>query len=380
MPDLHHYQGREQAFVKHALIEKYLTRFAIKISSKWDEIVLIDAFAGPWGAKSEDYQDTSFCIALKCLEEGTRVAQERFGRKTLVRAVLIEKNPNAFRELKKFGESKSRPGFEIISLEGAFEDQHEELRRLVERGASKRAFTFALIDPKGWSGLSMQKIAPLVRGRSSEVLVNVMTSFIGRFVDVENCRDSYESFFGRKGVAEAIAATPMSEREDAVVREYCRSLRSICGFKHVSSCVVLEPGKKGVKYFMVFGTNDPMGIKVFKEAEAHAASLQDEIQERKTLGNQLALFSTTETGRVSDSLRERYRKRAFRRVEELFIDQISASYAEVFCEAMAMPLITESELIEYLRKHMRLEIRLDGQRRKRPNIENLNDLVIRKGA
>ena len=39
------------------------------------------------------------------------------------------------------------------------------------------------------------------------------------------------------------------------MREYCRSLRERCGFQHVLSCVVLQPDKKGVKYFMVFGTN-----------------------------------------------------------------------------------------------------------------------------
>ncbi len=37
---------------------------AIKISSNWNEIIYIDAFAGPWGSKAEDLSDTSFCIAL----------------------------------------------------------------------------------------------------------------------------------------------------------------------------------------------------------------------------------------------------------------------------------------------------------------------------
>src|SRR5690554_2336202 len=103
----------------------------------------------------------------------------------------------------------------------------------------------------------MVKVSPLLRKRSAEVLVNVMTSFIHRFADADNCQLSYEQFFGRGGVREIISETPSEERADAVVREYCRSLRTFCGFDHVSSAVVLQPDKRGIKYFMVFGTNSP---------------------------------------------------------------------------------------------------------------------------
>ncbi len=77
MPNLEHYEGREQGFVKHSLLDKYLEEFAIKISSNWNEIIYIDAFAGPWGSKAEDLSDTSFCIALKRLKSGTEVARRQ---------------------------------------------------------------------------------------------------------------------------------------------------------------------------------------------------------------------------------------------------------------------------------------------------------------
>lgn len=103
MPDLEHYKGgREQGYIKHALIEKYLERFTIKIGSKWDEIAFIDAFAGPWGAKSEDLSDTSFGIALDRLERGLKVLQTVHGKSPRIRAFLIEKDLDAFGKLDAF--------------------------------------------------------------------------------------------------------------------------------------------------------------------------------------------------------------------------------------------------------------------------------------
>jgi hypothetical protein len=133
--------------------------------------------------------------------------------------------------------------------------------------------------------------------------------------------------------------------------------------------VVLQPDKKGVKYFMVFATNDPMGIKVFKEAEAHAASLQDQIKHEREFGDQMSLFSVDSIQPVSESLRTKYRALAFARVEEMFRSKPDHSYADVFCKAMAMPLVTEQELIDFLATHPYLRIYLEGERRKKPNIQ-----------
>lgn len=373
MPDLEHYRGREQGYIKHALIEKYLVPFTIKIGSKWDEIVFLDAFAGPWGAQSADLSDTSFAVALTRLEEGLEVLSRFHKRSPNIRAILIEKDPMAFSKLDAFVRGRTFNGVEAECLHGEFEELVPGLKDSINEDNS---FLFSLIDPKGWTGLSMGVIAPLLRRRPSEVLVNVMTSFVHRFADVNKCRDSYEDFFGRTGVREIIANSPPSERQDVVVREYCRSLRLLCGYQHVSSCVVLEPDKKGVKYFMVFATNNPMGIKVFKEAEAYAASLQDEVKFAKEFGDQAPLFASDQIEPVSVRLRQKYRSLAFERVEAMFGASSEASYAEVFCKAMAMPLVTEAELVEFINNHPRLQLVLAGKRRTKPDIQNKADRVV----
>src|SRR3954462_5749499 len=63
------YQGREQAYVKHVFLERYLERLVHKTASSYDHIVYVDGFAGPWQSASEQFQDTSFGIALHALRQ-----------------------------------------------------------------------------------------------------------------------------------------------------------------------------------------------------------------------------------------------------------------------------------------------------------------------
>ena len=61
------YAGREQAFIKHCLLEQYLPEWAWKIGSQWDALVYVDGFAGPWDVRSPDFADSSFGIAVNAL-------------------------------------------------------------------------------------------------------------------------------------------------------------------------------------------------------------------------------------------------------------------------------------------------------------------------
>ena len=65
--DLSNYQGREQAYVKHCLLERYLPDWAYKVGSTWDSLVYVDAFAGPWQTRHPNYADSSFGVAVDAL-------------------------------------------------------------------------------------------------------------------------------------------------------------------------------------------------------------------------------------------------------------------------------------------------------------------------
>jgi hypothetical protein len=59
MVAIHDYQGREQAYVKHVFLERYLERLVHKTASRYDHLVYVDGFAGPWQSANEQFQDTS---------------------------------------------------------------------------------------------------------------------------------------------------------------------------------------------------------------------------------------------------------------------------------------------------------------------------------
>jgi hypothetical protein len=45
--------GREQAYVKHSLLENYLGQLVYRVGQAWDAIVYVDGFAGPWGCERQ---------------------------------------------------------------------------------------------------------------------------------------------------------------------------------------------------------------------------------------------------------------------------------------------------------------------------------------
>src|SRR5271166_3932247 len=95
--DLTKYAGREQAYVKHRLLEEYLSQWGYKVGSSWDSLVYVDGFAGPWGSKDENFSDSSFGIATRVLNQvvsGLRQARDVHGL-----CLFVEKKPDAFAKL-----------------------------------------------------------------------------------------------------------------------------------------------------------------------------------------------------------------------------------------------------------------------------------------
>jgi hypothetical protein len=66
---LEQYRGREQSFIKHDFLTRYLQAAAYKtLQGRSSVFNFVDAFAGPWSTTAEDYSDASFDQALRTLE------------------------------------------------------------------------------------------------------------------------------------------------------------------------------------------------------------------------------------------------------------------------------------------------------------------------
>ena len=59
------YIGKEQAYVKHTILKKYLQRLFMIVGKKEKIINYVDCFSGPWKEKNYDLSDTSIGISLE---------------------------------------------------------------------------------------------------------------------------------------------------------------------------------------------------------------------------------------------------------------------------------------------------------------------------
>ena len=317
--DLKHYLGREQAYVKHCLLEKYLAPLVYKVGSAWDSIVYIDGFSGPWQVNDPDLRDSSFGVALETLHAAHNGLYENHGRNVPIEMILVEANKQAFGKLEAYAKKKTVPGFRLHPIFGEFACEIPNIQHFV-RTHCKNPFHFVFLDPKGWADIPMNEMDTFLRDRSCEVLINLMTRHIIRFLDEESRADSYNNLFGRVGVLEKLRDLPREndERAEQAVREYCRSLSQLCGYKYVSSAVILEPEKEAVRYFLVYGTNAIDGLIVFKNAEIVAARIQDRIRDEtrttKTRQFEFQFGSDTPNSGLAESLRKRYVSRAKKKV------------------------------------------------------------------
>ena len=213
------YAGREQAYVKHFVLETYLQRLAFKLGNFRSGVTIryVDGFSGPWQEQSPTFEDTSPHIALDQLGR----AREDLGKmgKTLnVACMFIEKDKDAFVKLRNL--CARFPGIEVEVLNGEFESQIGDVVRFVRGGVDP--FSFVFIDPKGWTGYGLKAITPLLRVRPGEVLINFMTKDIKRFIDDpdSSARPTFVDLFGTEDYRGRWAGLSGPERGGYPVRAY----------------------------------------------------------------------------------------------------------------------------------------------------------------
>lgn len=172
--DLANYEGREQAYVKHHFLANYVELLVMKVTSRYDSFAYVDGYSGPWKNTDEDFADTSFGIALKAMRNARETWKERKGREIQMSAILVERDPKAYERLQAIREQY--PEIRIKTINGTFADEVPTILAAIP----SRAFSFVLIDPKGWK-IDMQKVQPLIRRPDCEVLLNFMFDFVNRF-------------------------------------------------------------------------------------------------------------------------------------------------------------------------------------------------------
>jgi three-Cys-motif partner protein len=270
--DIANYEGREQAFVKHTFLDKYLPSLVGKVCSRYDEFVYIDGFAGPWkSATGQRFDDTSFGIALKHMT-AQRLLYLSKGRDIKMRAFLVEKDANSFAELQQA--IVSFPKIEVTALKGMMKEQAAKIASSIPSSA----FSFTLIDPKGFPEIGA--MMPLLKRQNAEALVNFMFDFANRFAgtDLIPKLEAWLSGSGNPDWRKQIEGMTSAEREAMLVDLAVEALRATPGYTYAPVITVDKVLNDRTLYKLIFLSRHPKGLEVFRKSESDALGAQAEVR------------------------------------------------------------------------------------------------------
>lgn len=274
------YEGREQSYLKHRVLQEYLREWSHKIGSLGQRgrlrLWYVDCFAGPWHSRSERLTDTSIYIGLKALEEAA-LTWKRQGYQVDTSAIFVEKNPNAYRDLDQFLRS-NQGTVKTVALPGSFGDNVGEICHHLKEDPA-----FVFMDPTGFKGAAMGFLPPLLRPRMRDVLINVMFDHMNRFRVI--LQDHMREFFNL-GDDEL----PTSASEVEIFALYREKLKQTCGLDVAADLRVPHPEKDRTWFRLVIGGKSPTVLEVFRRVEAtvlgrEAADVRELVLQRKEREN-----------------------------------------------------------------------------------------------
>ncbi|PIQ95983.1 MAG: hypothetical protein COV67_11945 [Nitrospinae bacterium CG11_big_fil_rev_8_21_14_0_20_56_8] len=347
------YVGKEQTYLKHFFLERYIERVAFNIGSFENDFVYVDGFSGPWRSQDEAYEDTSFGIAIKKLRF-VHDAYLKQGKKLHIRCLFIEKDGTAYTELKRWADSIE--DFEAKSIHGEFENVIPQIQDFIGR-----SFSLIFIDPTGWKGFALEKIKPILKLRG-EVIINFMFDYINRFLINDNREDivaTFNDLFGGEGYRkeyDLIRGKGFSE-EEAKSKVYLGRLRKFGEFPHIGSFQILKPRHDRSFFYLLYGTRHIKGLIEFRKVEKRVFKKQNDI--RKSIkhkngaqGPEQLSFPGEEFSQRDPTLLERERNRhledAIGLINSLIGENDTLKYVDILGKALEIPFVYEDDVKKFL--------------------------------
>lgn len=285
--DLELYRDREQSFIKHQFLTKYLQAAAFKtLQGHSSTFNFVDAFAGPWKISDDaKYSDASFDQAINTLED-VRVALARRGISGLkIRFCFCERRRESVARLRAYAASKGN--FEIHVFEGAFEDNLDDIAATLPNG-----FTFTFIDPTGWN-IRNKKVFSFLRTQDGEFLLNFMSDHINRHAEYDEVEASFGRFLADAQWAREFSRLPAdwgNERKMLFLLKEAMRARKIATY--LPDFSIMVPRKERVKMRLILGTKSPKGLAVFRDVQEKVEKQEMEVRHSLREGDtpQASLF------------------------------------------------------------------------------------------
>jgi three-Cys-motif partner protein len=341
------YLDREQSELKHYAIKLYLEAATRILGSAWD-IKYVDCCAGPWASTQSDYSDTSFGIAFAVLRAMRRELAAR-SRVPRVACLFIEKDVAPFSKLDKFAKATHS---DEVGVRAENWDFAEHINEIVRYCSTRGTFSFILIDPWGWKLAGISVISPLLKLKPGEVVINLMSSFITRFVN-DSATDLSDLLGKDFPELRKLSGT---ELEFAVVRTYCDLIKHEGDFAYVCALPVMKPDSDAFNFYLIYATRHAKGVEVFKnverrtEAQTHVVRADVQSRQRQAQSGNLELFEAPVLYREQkyQQLASDNRGRAKRRILELLQSGTDIPYDTCWAEALQYSAVYETDLRSWI--------------------------------
>jgi three-Cys-motif partner protein len=316
MVSLIDYVGREQSYVKHVFLESYLEALIHKTASKYPHIVYVDGFAGPWQSANEKFEDTSFGIGLNALRQAKRSWNQQ-QRDVRMSAFLVERDPSTYEQLARI--PRLYPDVTIRT----YNDDFLTVLPTILKNIPPDAFTFFLVDPKGWR-IRLLALKALLMRPKSEVVFNFMFEFINRAASIKdnfavvsglNELIPFGDWRSKLEAAEQVGGATPEVRKAILVEGFSESLKELGNYEYVAETTVLRSLKDRPLYCLFYATRHPKGIEVFRECQV--AALREESKTRAATKVRHTA-TTTGQGEFFESLHDM----APDKLESYLLDQI----------------------------------------------------------
>lgn len=278
-PNLANYRGREQAYVKHRFLADYVDQLVFKVSSSRD-VVYVDGFSGPWEDQGQKFEDTSFGIALHSLRRAKQTWRDMGRGDRTMTALLVEKDLQAYARLQQI-----IPMYPDVNIR-TFNGDYVKLVPTLLDAIPRDAFSFVLMDPKGWK-IDMKSVAPLIRRPNSEVVFNFMFTMINWSTTMPSAaiQASLEALMPEtdwKARLDAIRPHPTmsmaDQRKAVLIAAISEAIGRLGGYPYVMETPVLFPLKDRTYYSLIYATRSTKGIEVFRDCQHAAMRIQGEVR------------------------------------------------------------------------------------------------------
>jgi three-Cys-motif partner protein len=365
--DRQHYDGREQSYIKHCFLTKYLQAAAYKtLQGRSPTFNFVDAFAGPWKTSDEsNYSDASFEQALNTLE-AVRADLGRQGLAGLkIRFCLCEKRPEAVEKLREYAKTKQR--FEIHIFPGSFEDNLDKIATVCSDG-----FTFTFIDPTGWN-IRSEPVFHFLKQQRGEFLLNFMAEHVNRHAEFPKVAESFGRFLADPAWENDYNALPSDWSNESRVLHLLRiKIKSSGAALYLPDFPILKPREGRVKMRLLLGTNSAKGLEVFRDVQEKIE--RTEIETRNEIQNsgnpQARLFDDIQIAEMQQQAAgigcPKYKLAAEERITEMLKHHQTEIFSKIaidILEAVPIRLTQLNNLCNDLKKRNILDFELPARKR-----------------